>query len=55
MAFSTQRKFPGQCYEHNLLAQINTMKGYSAVKDHRAWSMDQNQQASFLVDAVHKV
>lgn len=55
MAFCTQRKFPGQCYEHNGLAEINPMKCYSSVKDHRAWSMDQNQQTSFLVDAVHKV
>lgn len=55
MAFCTQRKFPGQCYEHNGLAEINKMKCYSSIKDHRAWSMDQNQQASYLVEAVHQV
>lgn len=55
MAFCTQRKFPGQCYEHNGLAEINKMKCYGSIKDHRAWSIDQNQQTSFLVDAVHKV
>lgn len=55
MAFCTQIKFPGQCYEHSGLAEINKMKGYSTIKDHRAWSIDQNQQTNYLVDAVHKV
>lgn len=53
MAFCTQRKFPGQCFEHNGLAEINKVKGYSSIKDHRAWSTD--QQTSYLIDAVHKV
>lgn len=55
MAFCTQRKFPGQTYDNNGLAEINKMKDYIAIKDHRAWSIDQNQQTSYLVDAVHKV
>ncbi len=55
MAFCTQRKFPGQNYDHNGLAEITRMKGYSTIRDHRAWSIDQNQQTSYLVDAVHKV
>lgn len=55
MAFCTQIKFPGQCYEQNGLADIKKMKGYSTIKDHRAWSIDQNQQTSYLVDAIHKV
>ncbi|XP_037034168.1 putative leucine-rich repeat-containing protein DDB_G0290503 [Bradysia coprophila] len=54
MAFCTQRKFPGQSYENSGLAEINKMKAYNSIRDHRAWSTDQNQQTSYLVDAVHK-
>lgn len=54
MAFCTQRKFPGQSYDNSELAEINKMKAYGSIKDHRAWSIDRTQQASYLVDAVHK-